>query len=36
MGRNQDLSRAGNTLAELEREISTLHDELKDLAGVPL
>ena len=35
MGRNQDLSQAANTLAELEREISTLHDELKDLAGAP-
>ena len=30
MGRNQDLSHASNTLADLEREISSLHDELKD------
>jgi signal transduction histidine kinase/DNA-binding response OmpR family regulator len=34
MGRNQDLSRAGNTLAVLEREIATLHHDLKDLAEV--
>jgi HPt (histidine-containing phosphotransfer) domain-containing protein len=33
MGRNRDLSHADSTLAELEREISSLHDELKDLAG---
>jgi signal transduction histidine kinase/DNA-binding response OmpR family regulator/HPt (histidine-containing phosphotransfer) domain-containing protein len=36
MGRNRDLSRADGTLAELEREISSLHDELKDLAGAQL
>jgi CheY-like chemotaxis protein len=34
MGRTQDLSHAGNTLTELEREISTLRDELKELAGI--
>ncbi len=36
MGRNRDLSRADVTLAELEREISSLHEELKDLAGAQL
>jgi signal transduction histidine kinase/CheY-like chemotaxis protein len=36
MGRNRDLSHADSTLAELEREISSLHDELKDLAGAQL
>jgi signal transduction histidine kinase/CheY-like chemotaxis protein len=36
MGRNRDLSRADGTLAELEREISSLHDELKDLTGAQL
>jgi signal transduction histidine kinase/CheY-like chemotaxis protein len=34
MGRNQDLSRAGNALAILERDIATLHHDLKDLAEV--
>jgi CheY-like chemotaxis protein len=34
MGRNQDLARAGNALAILEREIATLHHDLKDLAEV--
>jgi two-component system, sensor histidine kinase and response regulator len=36
MGRNRDLSRAEGTLAELELEISSLHDALKDLAGTQL
>jgi len=36
MGRNRDLSRADGTLAELEREIASLHDELKGLAGAQL
>ena len=36
MGRNQDLAHASHTLAELEREISSLHDELKDLTGAQL
>ena len=36
MGRNQDLVHASHTLAELEREISSLHDELKDLTGAQL
>jgi two-component system sensor histidine kinase/response regulator len=34
MGRNQDLSRARNTLAVLEREIASLRLDLKDLAEV--
>src|ERR1700733_3470148 len=33
MGRDQDLSLADRTLAELERKISSLHDELKHSAG---
>ena len=33
MGRSQDLSRARKTLAVLEREITTLHLDLKDVAG---
>ena len=36
MGRNQDLAHAGHTLAELEREISSLQDELKELTGAQL
>jgi len=36
MGRNRDLSGAGGTLAELERQISNLQDELKDSAGAQL
>jgi two-component system, sensor histidine kinase and response regulator len=36
MGRNRDLSHADGTLAELEREIASLHDELKGLAGAQL
>ncbi len=36
MGRNQDLVHASHTLAELEREISSLHDDLKDLTGAQL
>ena len=32
MGRNQDLSRASNVLAVLEREVAGLHLDLKDLA----
>jgi len=32
MGRSQDLSHAGNTLALLEREVASLHLDLKDLA----
>jgi len=36
MGRHRDLSHADVTLAELEREISSLHDELKGLAGAQL
>jgi signal transduction histidine kinase/DNA-binding response OmpR family regulator len=33
MGRNRDLSHASNTLAVLEREVASLHIDLKDLAG---
>jgi two-component system sensor histidine kinase/response regulator len=33
MGRNQDLSGASDTLAVLEREVESLHLDLKDLAG---
>jgi len=33
MGRNQDLSGANTTLAVLEREVASLHLDLKDLAG---
>jgi two-component system, sensor histidine kinase and response regulator len=33
MGHNKDLSRAGDAIATLEREIAGLHLELKDLAG---
>jgi signal transduction histidine kinase/CheY-like chemotaxis protein len=33
MGRNQDLSHASKTLAVLEREVASLHLDLKDLAG---
>ena len=33
MGRSNDLSRASKTLAVLEREITTLHLDLKDVAG---
>ncbi len=34
LGRGKDLSLAGNALATLEREVSRLHLELKDLTGV--
>jgi len=34
MGRNQDLSRASATLAALERELASLHLDLKALVGV--
>ena len=34
MGRNQDLSRASNVLAVLEREVAGLHLDLKELAEV--
>jgi two-component system sensor histidine kinase/response regulator len=34
MGRNQDLSLASDTLAVLEREIASLHHDLRDLAEV--
>ncbi len=33
MGRDKDLSRARATLTILEREVNTLHHDLKDLAG---
>jgi CheY-like chemotaxis protein len=33
MGRSRDLSHASNTLAVLEREVASLHIDLKDLAG---
>jgi len=33
MGHHKDLSRASNTLAVLEREVASLHLDLKDLAG---
>ena len=33
MGHNKDLSRASDTLAALEREIASLHLDLRDLAG---
>jgi len=33
MGQNKDLSRASDTLAALEREIASLHLDLRDLAG---
>jgi two-component system, sensor histidine kinase and response regulator len=33
MGRSQDLSRASDTLAVLDREVATLHLDLKNLAG---
>jgi signal transduction histidine kinase/CheY-like chemotaxis protein len=33
MGHNKDLSRAGDTLAALEREMASLHLDLKELAG---
>ena len=35
MGHNKDLSRASDTLAALEREVASLHLDLKDLAEVP-
>ena len=34
MGREQDLSQAGDTLATLEREVANLHHDLRDLTGV--
>ena len=34
MGRNQDLARARDTLAELEREVASLHLDLQELPGV--
>jgi HPt (histidine-containing phosphotransfer) domain-containing protein len=33
MGRRQDLSRASDTFATLEREVASLHHELKGLAA---
>jgi two-component system sensor histidine kinase/response regulator len=33
MGRSKDLSRAADTLAELEREVAGLHLHLKEMAG---